>query len=144
MSLDRARAAKRGGGIRLISLDESSPEDRYRLEPTDNLNPEVMFERRWALTVLEQARIQLRNEYVRVGKAEHYERLKVFEAQDGDAPSYAEVAASLGMTGSAIKSGVHRLRTRYHELVRHEIARTVASPAEIDEEIRHLIGVLAV
>lgn len=82
------------------------------MEPTDNLNLEAMFERRWALPVLEAARVRLRNEYVRVGKAEHYERVKVFEAHDGDVPSYAEVAALLGITASAAKWAVHRLRTR--------------------------------
>lgn len=101
-----------------------------------------IFERRWALTLLEQARERLREEYVRIGKAEQYERLKVFEAADGDAPSYAEVGAQLDMTLGAVKSAVHRLRARYHELVRDEIAHTVASPAEIDEEIQYLIGVI--
>ena len=139
---DRAQALKRGGGQILISLDAPSPEDQYRLEPADDMTADKLFERRWALTLLEQARGLLRDEYVRAGKAELYEKLLIFEAGDKGAPSYAEVAAQLGITESAMKSAVFRLRQRYRELVRTEIAHTVADPAEIDEEIRHLIAVI--
>ncbi len=140
---DWEEAKKRGGGQKLVSLDEGSPEDRYCLEPVDVMDPERIFERRWALTVLERAGTQLHNEYERVGKAEQYERLKVFEMEDRGAPSYAEVATQLNMTESAVKSAIHRLRTRYVKLIRDEVAHTVSSPGEIDEEIRHLIEVVA-
>jgi len=139
---DKERAAKRGGGQTFISLDAQSPEERYRLEPVNELDAEKIYQRRWALTVLEQAREGLREEYTRIGKAQLYDRLRIFEGEDPEAPTYAELGAQLGMTESALKSAAHRLRQRYHQLVREEIAQTVSSPAEIDEEIRYLISAI--
>jgi len=139
---DKARAQKRGGGQALISLDEQTAEGRYRLEPADVMSAEKLFERRWALTLLEQARTRLRNEYVAAGKAEFYDQLSIMEAEEKKG-TYAESAACLGTTESAIKSAVPRLRRRYAELVREEIAHTVNSPSEIDEEIRYLIAVIS-
>ena len=140
---DKARAQKRGGGQSFVSLDDSEGEERYRLEPVDAMDAEKLFERRWALTLLEQARARLREEYLEGGKSSLYERLKAFEAGDRDAPSYAEVAFELGLTESAVKSAVFRLRQRYRELVREQVACTVASPEEVDGEIRHLISVIS-
>jgi RNA polymerase sigma-70 factor (ECF subfamily) len=140
---DKARAQKRGGGQPLISLDDTQCEDRYRLEPAEAMDAEKLFERRWALTLLEQARARVREEHVKAGKAELYDRLKPFESGDQDAPSYAQVAAELGLTESAVKSAVFRMRQRYRELVREEVANTVDSPAEVDAEIRHLISVIS-
>jgi RNA polymerase sigma-70 factor (ECF subfamily) len=140
---DKLRTAKRGGGQVPISLDEPSPEERYRLEPADEMSAEKIFERRWALTVLEQARTRSREEYVSRGKGELYDGLKIFEGGEQTSPTYAELGMQLGMTESAVKAAAHRLRQRYHELVREEIAQTVAKPAEIDEEIRYLIGVIS-
>jgi hypothetical protein len=117
-------------------------ENQYRLEPTDEKSAEKLFDRRWALTVLDQARARLRAEYVRAGKTGFYESLAVLEAGGPDTPSYAEVATQLGATESAVKSALFRLRQRYRELVREGIAQTVADPAEIDEEIRYLIAVV--
>src|SRR2546430_7258053 len=140
---DKARAQKRGGGQALISLDEQTAEGRYRLEPADVMSAEKLFERRWALTLLEQARSRLREEYVAAGKAEFYNQVKILEGEEKSRVTYAELAARLGTTESAIKSAVPRLRRRYAELVREEIAHTVNNPNEIDVEIRHLIAVIS-
>ncbi len=139
---DRARAMKRGGGTDCVSLDAQSAEDRYRLEPVDRMDAERIYERRWAVTLLEQALRRLRDESVVAGKAELFEHLRGFVAGESDV-SCAEAAAQLGLTESAVKSVVHRLRERYRELVREEIAHTVADPAEIDAEIRYLITVMS-
>lgn len=140
---DKLRTAKRGGGQVPISLDEQSPEERYRLEPADEMSAEKIFERRWALTVLEQARTRLRDEYVSRGKGELYHGLRPFEGGEQGGATYAELGNQLGLTESAVKAAAHRLRQRYHELVREEIAQTVSKPAEIDEEIRYLIRVIS-
>jgi len=138
---DRARAAKRGGGAEVLSLDAQEAEERYRLEPVDRMDAEKIFERRWAMTLLEQALTRLRDESIIAGKAELFERLRDFVAGESDV-SCSEAAVQLGQTESAVKSAVYRLRQRYRELVREEIAHTVADPAEIDEEIRYLIAVI--
>ena len=137
-----ARALKRGGGAGCLSLDAHSAEARYRLEPVDRMDAEKIYERRWAMTLLEQALTRLRDENVAAGKTELFERLRSFVAGEGDV-SGGEAAAQLGLTGSAMKSALHRLRLRYRELVREEIAHTVADPAEIDTELRYLIAVLS-
>jgi DNA-directed RNA polymerase specialized sigma24 family protein len=140
---DKARAQKRGGGQTFVSLDDSTGEERYRLEPVDAMDAEKLFERRWALTLLERARARLREEYLENGKSSLYDRLRVFEAGDKNAPPYAEVAAELGLTESGVKSAVFRLRQRYRELVREEVANTVDSPEEVGREIRYLISVIS-
>jgi RNA polymerase sigma-70 factor (ECF subfamily) len=140
---DKARAQKRGGGQTLVSFNEQMAEKRYGLEPAEAMSVERLFERRWALTLLEQARTRLREEYVAVGKAEFYDQLKILETGEKRMVTYVELAARLGTTESAIKSAVPRLRRRYAELVREEIAHTVNSPSEIDEEIRYLIAVIS-
>jgi RNA polymerase sigma-70 factor (ECF subfamily) len=140
---DKARAQKRGGGQPIISLDDTTSDHRYRLEPAEGMDAEKLYERRWALTLLEQARARVREEYLKAGKAELYDRLKAFESEDQNAPSYAQMAAELGLTESAVKSAVFRMRQRYRELVREEVANTVESPAEVDAEIRYLITVIS-
>ena len=140
---DKTRAQKRGGGQAIISLDDTTWEDRYRLEPVDAIDAEKLYERRWALTLLEQARARVLAEYVKAGKAELYDRLKAFDSGDQNAPSYAQVAAELELTESAVKSAVFRMRQRYRELVREEVANTVENPAEVDSEIRYLISVVS-
>ena len=139
---DRARAAKRGGGAEVFSLDAQEAEERYRLEPADRMDAEKIFERRWAMTLLEQALARLRDEAVVAGKAELFERLRDFVAGESET-SCGEVAAQLGQTESAVKSALHRLRQRYRDLVREEIAQTVTDPAETDGEIRYLITVIS-
>ena len=139
---DRARAVKRGGGAKTISLDAQQAEERYRLEPVDRLDAEKIYERRWAMTLLEQALTRLREESATAGKSEVFERLRSFVAGDSDV-TCGEAATELGLSESAAKSALHRLRQRYRELMREEIAHTVADPGEIDEEIRHLIDVMS-
>lgn len=140
---DRAHTQKRGGGQIFLALDEETGEERYRLEVPDDLSPEKVFERRWAQTILEQALSHLREEFEADGKAETYEVLKAFEPGEQGAPSYAQAAARLAVSESAIKSMIHRMRRRHRELVREEIAQTVSTVAEVDEELRHLMAVLA-
>ena len=137
---DRARAVKRGGGQVFLSLDEI--ESRYRLEPADSVTAERIYERRWALTLLEQVMKRLRAEHAQAGKAEFYEQLKGCLTVEKVAASYADLAARLHMTEGAIKVAIHRLRQRYREVLRDEIAQTVSSPAEVEEEIRHLFAAL--
>lgn len=139
----KARAQKRGGGQDILSLDAQPAEDRYRLEPATDLTPEKIFDQRWALTVMEQTVARLRQEYIAAGRAELFEELKHFQPGEEAVPSYAEAAVRLGLTESAVKSAIYRLRQRHGDLLREEIAHTVATPAEVDEEIRYLIAVLA-
>jgi RNA polymerase sigma factor (sigma-70 family) len=135
---DRANAKKRGGGLQPIRFDFSLGESRYGLEPVDHATPESLFERRWALTLLEQSLSQLRQEFANGGKQKLFEGLKETLTGDGSSKPYAALAADLDMSEPAIKVAVHRLRRRYRELLRAAIAQTVSSPAEIDEELRDL------
>ncbi len=138
----RAAAQKRGGNQVVIPLDAESPDDRYRLEVPDELTPERVYERRWAQTLLDRALVRLRAEYVAEGKEITYDFLSRFEPGEQNQFSYAQAAARLHVSESAIKSMVHRLRQRHRELVREEIAQTVSSVAEIDEELRFLVSAL--
>ena len=136
---DAAHARKRGGGQTFVSLDDDTAEDRYQLEPATDTTPETAFERRWLLALLEAALQRLRLEYAG-GKARLFERLKPFlesPAADGD---YDHAAGELDMNAGAVAVAVHRLRQRYRDLVRAEIAKTVSSAAELQEELRHLFG----
>ena len=135
---DRALRMKRGGMREFVSLDAVDAEDRYRHEPIDRLDPEKLFERRWALTALEHVLHRLKTELTTAGKEALFEHLQAFVASDGGTVGQAEIAASPGMTENAVAVAVHRLRRRYRELLRKEIAQTVADPAEVDEEMRHL------
>jgi RNA polymerase sigma-70 factor (ECF subfamily) len=139
---ERVNALKRGGGQVFISLDEEAPEDRYRLEVPDELTPEKLFERRWAQAVLDRALDRLRGKFIASGKEREYEVLKSFEPGEQSALSYAQAAARLGVSESAVKSMIHRLRQRHRELVREEIAHTVPTVAEIDDELRYLVAIL--
>jgi RNA polymerase sigma-70 factor (ECF subfamily) len=138
---DRANTRKRGGGQVFISLDQEAAEGRYRRELAADLSPEKLFERRWAQGILNQALKRLRAEY-EARNSDEYAVLQMFEPGEQTALSYAEAAARLGISESAIKSKIHRLRQRHRELVRDEVAQTVCSAAEVDEELRHLIAVL--
>jgi RNA polymerase sigma-70 factor (ECF subfamily) len=137
---DRQRAHKRGGGV-VVQLEFSSGEERYQREPADDETPERVFERRWALSVLDRVVDRLRNEFVQHGRPEHFERLKVALLGQSDAP-YAALAQELNTSEGALKVAIHRLRKRYRELFRQEIADTVAGPAEVESELRHLAGVI--
>jgi len=140
---DHDRAQKRGGGQPHLSLDTELAEERYRVEPVEGATADKIFERRWALTLLDRTMTRLREEFTAAGKAEEFKRLKAcLTAERGDI-SYAEIAGALGQTEGAMRVAVHRLRKRFRDIFREEIAQTVSSPEEIEEEVRYLIGVLA-
>ncbi len=140
---DRERALKRGGGQPPIRLDAVEAEDRYRFEPVDALTPEKLFERRWATVVLERALESLRLDSERNGEADRFGRLKAYLTGAELASSYRDAAGDLGLSEAAVKTAVHRLRRRYGEFLRAEIAQTVADPREVDEEIRYLLSTMA-
>ena len=139
---DKARTQKRGGG-RIVSLPFDVADTRCAREPVDNLTPEQSFEWRWALTLLEQVMNRLSTEFARDGKAELFEALKPCLLGERTTQPYAMLAAKLGMTEGSVKVAVYRLRQRYRQLLRDEIANTVAEPEEIEEELRYLFAVLA-
>ena len=135
----RQRTEKRGGLAILVSLEHEEPETRYRLEPADPATPETLFERRWALTVLERALERLREEYVVSEKADLFEELKEFLSNQKSVP-HAAIASRYGISVGAVGVTIHRLRKRYAEVLREEISHTVSTPEEIEDEIRHLIA----
>jgi RNA polymerase sigma factor (sigma-70 family) len=137
---DRQSAQKRGGAA-VVSLEFSSGEERYQREPAHDETPERIFERRWALAVLDRVVERLRNEFVQHGRPEHFARLKVFLLGQSDAP-YAALAREMNTSEGALKVAIHRLRKRYRELFRQEIADTVADPAEVESELRFLAAAL--
>jgi RNA polymerase sigma-70 factor (ECF subfamily) len=140
---DRATAQKRGGGRPLISLDAQEAEERYRLEPVDDRSPDKLFERRWAMALLDQVLVRLAREFADAGKGELFKRLQPFLVAGGEAKTYAQVAVEADLSEEAFKKAVQRMRRRYQQLFRDEIAQTVASPAEVDEELQHLCEVMA-
>jgi len=137
---DAERALKRGGGQELLSLDSVAAENEYRiLEPAHDVTPERLFERQWALALLERVLATLREEYLRTGKGALFDMLKAMLQGEVGESSYQELAAGLGCSPGALKVAAHRLRRRYRELLREEIAQTVESPEEIDDELRNLL-----
>jgi len=140
---DKARAQKRGGGQRLIPMDAADAETKCGLEPADPATAEKIFERRWALALLDQVLRRLREEYVRDGREKLFEQLKPTLTETSRLVRYAEMAARLGTSEGAVKVAVHRLRQRYREVLRAEIANTVAGPDEVEDEIRNLFAALA-
>jgi RNA polymerase sigma factor (sigma-70 family) len=134
-------AVKRGEGRALVPLDELLARERADLEPTDALTADRIFERRWALTLLDQVLTRLEDEYQSTGNAKLFDCLKEF-LSDEPGRSQADVAAELGMTENALKQAFHRLRQRYRQLLRDEIAQTVAVPGDVEDELRHFISVL--
>jgi RNA polymerase sigma-70 factor (ECF subfamily) len=140
---DRATAAKRGGNQVLISLDDENAEERYRMEPAAEVAPEKLFERSWARTLLAQGLARLRVEYAADGKTQQFEQIRCFLTEETGEGGYAAVAARLNMSTGAVAVAVHRMRQRYRELVRQEIAQTVTTPVELETEIRHLLAALS-
>ncbi len=138
----RAMAIKRGKGQRLIPLEELRANERIEMEPSDPLTAEMIYERRWALTVLERVLSRLKEEYHTAGNAALFDALKQLLPDEPGSPSQAEIAAQLGMTENAIRQAFYRFRQRYQSLLREEIAHTVATPGDIEDELRHLIAVL--
>ena len=139
---DKARTQKRGGG-RAVSLQRDEAETRCTREPADTLTPEQSFEWRWALTLLDQVMNRLSADFARDGKAELFEALKPCLLGERTTQPYAALASKLAMTEGSVKVAVHRLRMRYRQLLREEIANTVATPEEVEEELRYLFAVLA-
>ncbi len=140
---DYDRAQKRGGGREFISLDTEDADRRYRLEPADLRSPEKLFERRWALAVIEQVFKGLEREYATAGKAALYRELKPFLMGDKSHGTYTDTAAKLGSGEGAVKMAVFRLRQRYRELFREVIAQTLDDPSETDEEFSYLLSVIS-
>ena len=138
----RAMAVKRGKGQRLIPLEELRADERIEMEPSDPMTAEMIYERRWALTVLERVLSRLKDEYVAAGNAALFDALKELLPDEPGSPSQAEIAARLGMTENAVRQACYRFRQRYQALLREEIANTVATPGDIEDELRHLISVV--
>jgi RNA polymerase sigma-70 factor (ECF subfamily) len=138
----RAMAIKRGSGLRPIPLEDLRADERLEMEPADPVTAEMIYERRWALTVLEQVLSRLKDEYREAGDAALFDSLKQLLPDEPDSPSQAEIAAHLGMRENAVRQAFYRFRQRYQSLLREEIAHTVATPGDIEDELRHLIAVL--
>jgi RNA polymerase sigma-70 factor (ECF subfamily) len=133
---------KRGGGLQLLSLEASQLEDWYQLEPADPITPERLYERSWALAVLRQAHDRLRLEWEQAGKATLFQTLEAHLSGEREAVPYAQAAIGLGMSEGAIRTAVHRLRHRYGELLRLEVAQTVTSVDDLEDELHHLLNIL--
>ena len=138
----RSMAIKRGKRQRLIPLEELGADKRVEMEPADPVTAEMIYERRWALTVLEQVLGRLKDEYRAAGNAALFNSLKQLLPDEPGSPSQAEIATQLGMTENAVRQAFYRFRQRYQSLLREEIAHTVATPGDIEDELRHLIAVL--
>ncbi len=139
---ERQNSAKRGGGRTRLSIDSRDAEQRYTSEPTDELTPERIFDRTWALTLLSRVVERLRREYDDAGRSDRFEELLAILTRDPASDSYAEIARRLGTTDGNVRVAVHRLRRRYGLLLREEIAATVRDEAQIDDEIRALFSAL--
>ena len=139
----RAMTVKRGEGRPLISLEELVERERADIEPADTLTADRLYERRWALTLLEQVLTRLADEYRAAKNETLFNELKKLLVDETGQPSQAEIAKNLSMTENSVKQALHRLRQRYRTLLRDEIAHTVAVPGDVEDELRHLIAVLA-
>jgi RNA polymerase sigma-70 factor (ECF subfamily) len=139
----REHALKREGNLHWLSLNMDTAETRYAQEPANTTTPEQSFEKQWALTLLETVMQTLKARYIEDNKTDLFEHLKPCLMGSRESQPYATLAAQLGMSEGAVKVSVHRLRNQYRECLRGEIAQTVSSPSEVDEEMKHLIRVLA-
>ena len=138
----KLRAQKRGGGLAPVFLDAQTAEARYHLEPVDLMDAEKLFERRWATALLDRVLERLEEEFSKAGRQPVFDQLRGFLLGEKGSTTYAEIAAASQMTEGAVKVAVHRLRERYRELFREEVAHTVEEPSEINDEVRHLFAVL--
>lgn len=139
---DKAQRLKRGGGQEIVSFDGRSAEERYRLEPVDHFDAAKLYERRWITTLFDKVVARLEQEFRDSGKSELCEELESSLLADNATATYAEMGARLGMKEDAVKQAVHRMRRRYCDLFREEIAQTVAGPDEVDDELKHLFAML--
>ena len=137
---DRSRRQKRGGGATLLSLDYRGADTRYQIDPPDHLSPDKLFDRAWALTLLEKVITRLREETKAEGRAGRFEQLKIYLTVGTNNIPYAEAAAALAMSEGTVRVTVHRMRRRYRELLQQEIVQTLADPAQAEEEMRALMG----
>ena len=140
---DRQHAKKRRAEKPLLAFDAPSAEKRYHGEPVDDTTPEQLYERKWALTVLARVLASVEAEFSAAGKRELFDKLKTCLSGADDLRGLGQIARDLGITEAALKMAVHRLRRRYRKLLRDEIARTVSSPEEVEDEIRCLFAVLS-
>lgn len=140
---EKARADKRGGGMTELSLDFDVGESRYQIEPFHTLTAERLYERRWVLTLLDQVLERLRLEFIEVGKGKDFEQFKGALTGQATADDYEQAAAAMGITPDAAKQAAYRMRKRYRQIFRQEVARTVADEAEVDDEIGRLLSILA-
>jgi len=140
---DRANRQKRGGGVTPLSLDWQDADTRYQMTPPDLLSPDKLYDRAWALILLELVLTRPRDETAAEGKASHYEQLKPFLMMGNTEIPYAQAAATLKLTEGVVRVAVHRLRRRYRELLRAEIAQTLADPVQAGEEMQSLFSALA-
>ena len=140
---DKGRRLKRGGGAEPLSLDTQTAEEKYLSEPRHELTPERLFEKRWAEVLLERVVNRVRADFIAAGHEERFDALKDFLLGDPPGVSYADAGQKIGLSESAVTSAIYRMRSRYRECFRDEIAQTVSDPAEVDEEIRHLARALA-
>jgi RNA polymerase sigma factor (sigma-70 family) len=138
---DRRHAQKRGGFVPIVSIDQELAESRFAAEPADHLQPDRLFDRGWAVALLERVMGCLQEEYVTSGRARLFEQLRGVIGREESGVSYGDLAARLNLSEAAIKMAVHRLRARYREILRAEISQTVSGPEEIEDEIRHLFSV---
>jgi RNA polymerase sigma factor (sigma-70 family) len=140
---DRTRSQKRGGGVPALSLDTALAEERYRSEAAQTMAPDQLYDRQWAMILLDRALNQLGKEHEQSGKAGEFAVLSPALTAERGAIPYETLAAQLGMSETAARQAVHRLRKRFREVFREEIAQTVTAPEEVEEEIRHLLAALA-
>src|SRR5262245_8624461 len=140
---DRANRQKRGGGAVTLSLDWQDADTRYQIHPADNLSPDKLYDRAWAVTLLERVIQRLREENSAGDDRKLFDELKPFLTLGKSAIPYSQAATALGMTESAVRVTVHRLRRRYRELLRQEIAQTLSDPAQVEEEVRALFSAFA-
>jgi RNA polymerase sigma-70 factor (ECF subfamily) len=139
---EKARAKKRGGGRAPISLDFAAADSNVRIEPVSELTPDQIYDRQWAITLLGQIMERLEGEFQQAGKANRFEELKGFMIGEHTGGTYAQAAARLGITEAAAKKAASRMRRRYRELLREEIAQTVSGPEEVEDEICNLFAAL--
>jgi RNA polymerase sigma-70 factor (ECF subfamily) len=137
---DRSQAQKRGGKVTLVSFDAAALEQRYAGEASYELSPERLFDRRWAVTLLQLVLDELRRELIAEGKERFFDRVKQHLTGEESELSYRELGIELGMSEAALKVAIHRLRRRYGKLLHEHIAQTVASAAEVEDELRHLLA----
>jgi RNA polymerase sigma-70 factor (ECF subfamily) len=136
----RDNTLKRGGGVTVLSLDFDSAEESYRLEPSRELSPEAVYQRRWALDLLERAVVDLQSQYAKAGKLELFSALKGYLGSEDEVLPYAELSRRLGQSEGALRTAASRLRSRWRKQLRHLVAETVGEESEVKDELRSLIA----